>query len=239
MNKQTLSSNKAFFFYDSYERHKKVSKLLKSLQAVLDIGGQLNALSQFKKFKKIVVANVEGSIEQSDITIKGQRLPFRDNSFDAVCAVDVLEHIKSEKREGFVKELLRVATDCIILSFPIWTEKHIKYESNLRKSLKSKAVNVSYLDEHVKFGLPSPEQIASICKGHKFELFYSGNISVNKILFTIFMFDPKIRIVRQLVYYTKLLFNMVSNPLLYLFLSNKKYSQDVNRAYLKVLKTKK
>ena len=44
-------------------------------------------------------------------------LPFRDKVFNSVVSVDTLEHLASSKREFFIKELLRVAAQKVILTF--------------------------------------------------------------------------------------------------------------------------
>jgi len=92
------------------------------------------------------------------------------------------------------------------------------------------------LEEHVKYQIPTQSQIAEITKGQNIKLQYSGNIEINKYLFRLFLFDPKIKFVRKTVYYLKLLFNLMTNWILYPILTNKKYGPDVNRAYLQILK---
>lgn len=233
MNKQAgFLKNKSFFFYDSYERHKKIAELIGSASTILDVGGQLDGLSKFIKDKKITVANVQGAQEKSDVIIKGEKLPFANQAFDCVCAIDVLEHIDSKDRKKFINELLRVAKIKVVLSFPIGTPDHIAYEIALEKKLGAKGIDVSYLKEHIKYKLPTVAQIKNICKGQKYDLFYSGNIHVNKRLFSFFLFDPKIKFIRKSNYYSKLAINAVTNQILYSLLSQRPYSGTVNRAYL-------
>ena len=236
MSKQSISSGKSFFFYDSYERHRKVSELIGNSQTILDVGGQLNALSQFLSGKKVTVANLSGSQEKSEVIIRGEKLPFKNNSFDCVCAIDVLEHIGGKDRQGFIRELLRVTSKKVVLSFPIGTPDHVKYEKGLQEHLAKKGMDVTYLKEHIKFILPSVEQIKKICSGLNYDLYYSGNILINKHLFKLFLFDPKIKIVRKSNYYFKLLLNSLTNKILYTILSNRKYSNKINRAYLVIHK---
>ena len=52
-----LSSFKLFLPYDVYERHRKVGSFIKENESVIDVGGELNHLSQFCSAKKIIVAN--------------------------------------------------------------------------------------------------------------------------------------------------------------------------------------
>lgn len=221
-----------FLPYDIYERHKKIAEMLGSVDSVLDVGGELDQLAKFSNVKKIVVANLENSQEKSDVIIKKGNLPFKSNSFSAVCAIDVLEHIPKAQREEFVKDLFKVCRKKVVLSFPIGTESHIKYEKKMLDRLESNGKDVTYLKEHVKFGLPTPKELKLLTKNKKNKVIYSGNLLVNNILFKIFIFDPQIKIVRKLVYFSKLLFNFLTNGMLYLLLSKKKLSSSVVRAYV-------
>lgn len=222
--------------YDVYERHKKVGSLIGNAETVLDVGGQLNMLSHFCNAQNLTVANVSGSEEKSDLIIKGDRLPFEANSFQIVCSIDVFEHIPRPKRQAFIEDLLRVASQKVIMSFPIGTPKHIEYEKNLQKRLLEKGLDVTYLNEHIKFGLPTLEEVKKLTDGIKTKKFYSGNLSINNVLFSIFIFDPKIKYVRNIVYFLKLAFNLISNPLIYPVLTNRGYSNEINRIYLVINK---
>lgn len=226
------------FPYDIYERHKKVGELIGKVKTVLDVGGQLKLLSFFCNAEKITVANLTGSQEQSDVIIKGNKLPFAANSFQIVCAIDVLEHIPSLGRKAFVNDLLRVAGDKVIMSFPFGTAKHSQYEKKLQKDLKQNGVDVTYLKEHIKYGLPNLDEVEKITKGLCSEKFFSGNINVNKILFKFFIFDPEVKYIRKIIYSLKLVFNLISNPIFYVFLSDRKYSQTINRIYLIIKKNR-
>ncbi len=230
------SQSKLFLPYDTYERHRKIGELIPDGQTVLDVGGELNHLSQFCHPAKIVVANLKDSQEQSDILIKKGKLPFSKNSFDIACSIDVLEHIPIQERGEFVKNLLTVAKQKIILSFPIGTEKHLRYETKMLAWLKKHGKNVKYLEEHVKYQIPTKEQIDNITKGLKTKIEYSGDISINEYLFRLFIFDPKIKFVSRIVYFLKLGFNLLTNEILYRMLTNKGYSQNVNRAYVIITK---
>lgn len=224
--------NEFFLPYDVFERHKKVGSFVNLADTVLDVGGQLNQLANFCKPKKIVVANIKESQEQADVIVEKSNLPFKNNSFSAVCAIDVIEHIPKGQRAAFLKELVRVAKRIIILSFPIGTERHKQYEAEIYRWLQDRGRDVGYLRQHLKYGLPTREEINKIAKEANYKLFYSGDLTVSRLLFKIFMFDPQIKFLRQAVYKTKLFFNLLTNPILYAILSNKSYSQKVVRVYL-------
>jgi len=220
--------NKYFLPYDVYERHKKVGSLIKNDQSVLDVGGELNHLSQFCKPKRIVVAN----LKSGDVIISKNKIPFRKNSFDIVTSIDVLEHIKKSARKKFVQDSINIAVQKVILSFPLGTKNHIQYEREMQRWLEKTGKDVEYLSEHIKYGLPSLEEIQSLCDNREVKIIFSGNISINKLLFKIFMFDPKIKIIGKVIFALKNFFNLITNPLFYQLLINKNYSSSINRAYL-------
>lgn len=224
--------NKHFLPYDVYERHKKVASFIKKTDTVLDIGGELNHLSQFAKCAKIVVAN----LTSGDIIIKEDSLPFAPKSFDVVSAIDVLEHIPKNQREMFIKNLTTVATRLVILSFPLGTKEHLRSEKELAQWLLQKGQDVTYLNEHIRYGLPTLEEVKKIIVNFKTKVLFSGNITINRLLFKIFLFDPKVKFASRIVYHLKLLFNLLVNPLLYFLLTDKSFSQRINRAYVLILK---
>lgn len=216
--------------YDIYERHKKVGSLINDGKTVLDIGGELNHLSLFCKPKKITVAN----LNTGDVIITKDKIPFKNKSFDVVCSIDVLEHIPKTKREAFVKNLCLIANEKVIMSFPIGTQRHIAYEMKTYNWLKKREQNVEYLKEHILYGLPTMDEINTIVEKKKLAVSFSGNIAVNNLLFRFYMFDPRIKIVRRLIFLLKSVFNLFTNQILYTILANKKFGQNINRAYISI-----
>lgn len=230
------SLTKYFLPYDVYERHRKIGELIKSTHTVLDVGGGLNKLSQFCSPKTIVVANLKNSMEKSDVLIKKDRLPFAKNSFDVVTAIDVLEHVPKDERTNFLRHLYEVARERVVLSFPVGNNKHLEYEKQIQNWLKNKKKEVIYIKEHQKYGLPTTSEIKELARGFNYQIFYSGNILLNKYLFKIYMFDPNIKFIRRLVYYSKLFFNLLTNSIIFKFMSDKKFDENINRAYLVIEK---
>src|SRR3989338_7715291 len=141
---------------------------------------------------------------------------------------DVLEHIPKKKRQEFVDSLVNISSKKVILSFPVGTKKHIEYEKFIQNLLKKNGKSIKYLDEHTRYGLPSEQEIKSMIQSFKAEVTYSGNIKISEFLFKLFIFDPRIKYVRRIVYFFKLVFNLITNELFYILLSNKNYSESIN-----------
>lgn len=224
--------NKIFLPYDVYERHRRISEFVKASDKVLDVGGELNHLSQFVKTQKLVVAN----LNTGDVIINKSDLPFAKNSFDVVCAIDVLEHIPKNDRRKFVANLVKITKDKVIMSFPLGTTSHIIYENKIQKYLLKKRVDVAYLKEHIKYGLPKMEEINKLSEIYNIKIYFSGSIIINEHLFKFLLFDPKIKIIRKIIYLSKLFINLVTNPIFYQLLSKKTYSKNINRVYLIIFK---
>ena len=221
---------KRFLPYDVYERHKKIGSYINNGKSIIDIGGELEHLSQFCHPNKIVVAN----LTSGDVIISEDKLPFENNSFDIACAIDVLEHIQKKERKSFIDNLVKVAREKVVLSFPIYSKSHDSDEKETIDWLKKKGESVKYLEEHVKYGLPTTNEIKNITQNMDIEMTYSGNLKLNKIIFKIFMFDPKIKIIRKSIFFIKKLYYLISNDIVYLILGDKKLSNQVNRAYLTI-----
>lgn len=95
-------------------------------------------------------------------------LPFKDNSFDTVIMVDVLEHIAPKSRETAVFEAIRVVKDLLVIATPEGktSEKEDRHLSDYYQKIYAK--EFPFYKEHLTFGLPKSEWInATINKALK------------------------------------------------------------------------
>src|SRR3972149_2604636 len=100
----------------------KQKKKVKSL-SVLDVGGYPGLISDFLTGDNITVLDVKPLDKANYVQGDACAMPLEDASFNVVTALDVFEHIAPEKREIFLEELGRVATDYIIIGGPFFTEE--------------------------------------------------------------------------------------------------------------------
>ena len=93
----------------------------------------------------------------------GLQLPFADGAFDALSAMDVLEHIPPEDRSRFMEELFRVSTGPVFLSVPARSRDLEEAEGLLSDLIEEThgAVHQQLL-EHRTLGLPGKEEIKRV-----------------------------------------------------------------------------
>jgi SAM-dependent methyltransferase len=150
--------------YDLYERHKVVITLLQGLpvQTVLDIGGRSGLLRRFATYD-VTALNVDRS---GDVQFGGRAVPYRDDQFDAVVSIDTLEHIPRRGRHEFLMECLRVTKRYLVIAAPFGSSGHVAQETRLNKLYRQVHGRPHiYLDEHVKYGLPTAAELEELVAG--------------------------------------------------------------------------
>lgn len=86
----------------------------------------------------------------------GEPLPFDDQSFDVVVALEVWEHVPREQRVEFLRELDRVAERGVVMSCPIDTPEVRAAERVVAEAYAQRHGSAHpFLQEHAEFGLPT------------------------------------------------------------------------------------
>ncbi|MCC6407331.1 MAG: methyltransferase domain-containing protein [Planctomycetes bacterium] len=147
--------------FDQYQRYRLTADLLEELRApnerlrVLDVGGRTALLRSFLPNDEVRLVDVEASAERGLVLGSGAALPFKDASFDAVCAFDTLEHVPPPLRRDFVRECARVAKRWVLLAGPYEAPRVVEAEQALQRFLREKLkTEHRYLNEHREHGLP-------------------------------------------------------------------------------------
>jgi ubiquinone/menaquinone biosynthesis C-methylase UbiE len=137
MEKQVDKEKYSFGKYTNLQRWSsywyQVDEILKCKpESVLEVGVGDNFLSNYLKnnteikYKSLDIAedlnpDIVGSVDE---------IPVESNTFDLVCAFEVLEHLPYEKFQIALKEMMRVSKKHVIISLPHWG-RHFSFEFRL------------------------------------------------------------------------------------------------------------
>ena len=164
--------------FDQYQRYRLVADTLRHLAAtrpgdsgrmrILEVGGRTGLLAAFAPECDVISVDVEapsGPLDCPFVLGDGAALPFSTESFDAVCALDTLEHVPAVTREVFLGELWRVAHDWVLVIGPYAAPQVKRAEKLLAGFLEHKlGAPHRYLDEHHQLGLPKRTATAEAFK---------------------------------------------------------------------------
>lgn len=148
---------------------------------VLDVGGSGSIISQFIDVDLTIIDILPNSAKL-DNYVEGSALlmPFADNSFDVVISCDVLEHIKKEDREKFIKESSRVSKDFLIIAAPYNLSGVRLAEisaNNFYKNLTGK--DHIWLLEHLQDELPELNQAVDVFESIGLKTNYFSHTSLD------------------------------------------------------------
>jgi len=160
--------------YDQFQRYSVLKAMLETFYSsgaitVLDVGGispDREGRTLFLPIKQVFSGKslvLDTVFYEGDDFIRGDggHLPFRENSFDVVAALDVLEHIPNSKRDIFLKELCRVAGSAVFVSAPFSENKIENVEKLLFDQIKCRyGIEHQQLWEHRQHGLPNVAAIS-------------------------------------------------------------------------------
>ena len=147
--------------FDQYPRYRLVSELLGAAAgdlrglSVLDVGGGSGALARFLPGSWVAAADLQVEDGRRTVIGDGAALPFLDQAFDAVVAVDTLEHVPPAHRRAFVAECARVARRWVLLVGPYAATRVAEAEELLARFLgQGLGLEHRFLEEHRRHGLP-------------------------------------------------------------------------------------
>ena len=196
---------------DVFIRHWLIAKELEKipdLKSVLDVGGSLGEFRKFRDDLKVVTVDVIGG----DVIYDGDRLPFKDCSFDAVVSIDTLEHIPPAKRIGLIGELARVAGKQLVIIAPYASVAHLEHEKKLKMDFETNGKAVpDYLKEHLRYGLVTQGQINEITTRYDLSSKLAGRVAMDNVNFLVHMFEIKQGKLNRIIYLMKFGWNLVIN----------------------------
>lgn len=226
-------SFKAYFLeHDIFERHKIVSSFIPGKSKILDVGGEPDTLSLFLPDSQITVSN----LSSGDIIADALNYNFGKGRYDFVTAVDVLEHIRKEDRQRFVDNLVKAASEKVIISAPLGTWDHMEYEKSVLEWHKSNGFTSDYLEEHIKLGLPTLPEVQNIAKKYHHQIIFSGYLPFTSFWFHFFNYQLKNGKLNRGFYLLKKWLNLMINIFWSISPWVGDYSQSRVRFYLVITK---
>jgi ubiquinone/menaquinone biosynthesis C-methylase UbiE len=176
-------------------RYYTILKVLKSLgycppkHRIAEIGSGVPGLSGYIKGHFIGCdLKFSGAIPSNLLAVRCSvhALPFRDGSVDYVLSSDMLEHIPAGMRTSAIKEMIRVISKGLILSFPEGTASQ-EYDRHFSLYLKKKDKQLPpWLDEHIRDGhrFPAVKEVCSMLNdiGAEYKIYPCENLLLHSVL---------------------------------------------------------
>jgi hypothetical protein len=164
-------------------------------ERILEVGSGSKGVKLYFPDKTVVAVDV--NLDEGDrfaspgcfpVRATAESLPFRDGAFSIVVCVDVLEHIRPERREEVMRELLRVSSRRVYLAFPVrgscetWESMLFSLHRLCRKEVPG------WLREHIDNGLPEEKEVAKFlgANGRILRMVPNEN---NLVHFIVMLFD--------------------------------------------------
>ena len=132
---------------------------------VLEIGSGAIGLGQFWRHPFVgcdVNFAEKPRAPMQAVKCSGSRLPFSDQSFDAVVSSDVMEHVAPEWRRNVVSEALRVSRKVVVIGYPCGSSAFAA-DAELRQwYLKRRKEPPTWLEEHMLHPFPNGELFSEL-----------------------------------------------------------------------------
>ena len=154
--------------FDRYDRYVEIARLVRSslgpgAHRVLDVGDTAGYLTLLEPELWVVGVDIALEAERLDgnrpLLGDGSRLPFADDTFDAVVTSDVLEHVLPDRRDAFLAELRRVSRELVVVAAPFDTPGVAGAEDLVRRyAALALGAPQPQLEEHRERGLPNLDE---------------------------------------------------------------------------------
>lgn len=147
-------------------------------KSILEVGGNGSLLPDFMG-RKVTLLDLPDNDSEDYIQASALAMPINDDTYDVVASCDVLEHIPGKDRVQFIKELLRVSREYVILCGPMYKEQTAEAEKRANGFFKSVFRREHpWLVEHIANGLPKPDELESILDAENatYTKFEHGNL---------------------------------------------------------------
>ena len=152
--------------FDHYQRYAATAMLVDALlmptATVLEVGAnRQRLLASFSPRSKLVFSDLFEQAGADDfVQADASALPFADARFDAVVALDVIEHMPVHLRAKAAAEMARVAGRLVVIACPLdqpWVHEAEDAANGVWRNYFGE--DYPWLEEHKEFGLVAGDQI--------------------------------------------------------------------------------
>lgn len=170
--------------FDIYQRYQRAAEIVALIRPtnLLDVGGCIGESSgHWATSSDFFGTGVRDRVRSSDyrqcdhpdhVPCDALDHPFGDHSFETVVSMDVLEHIRPDRREEFLNELDRLAKCWILLGAPFRNPEVERAEQLLSASLMKEH---AFLSEHRDLGLPDEALVTAFVRERHYRLWKYAN----------------------------------------------------------------
>lgn len=158
--------------FDQYQRYAGAARILSAvggeIRSVLELGAnRQKLLGQFLPGRAVTYTDVQPQPGDDNILVADAcALPFRDQSYDAVVSLDMLEHVPPDLRKLAVSESARVCARMVVIACPIdrpWV--HAAEDAADAIWLRHFKESYPWLAEHKEHGLVDPSEVERLLVG--------------------------------------------------------------------------
>ena len=137
-----------------------IRKVIGPHGSVLDVGAGAEGIAPYLSNPMILsdLAPPLADPAAPFVQASGTHLPFPDASFDGVVSADSLEHVPGPLREEVIGEMFRVARRIVVIAVPAGPAAEAHDRALHEYSAPDSGFRI-FLDEHIRHGLPSPEEL--------------------------------------------------------------------------------
>ena len=164
---QSKFRNDDYYTKEDIDRFNEIAELInQNTETVLDIGSWDGYFGELLKSKGKQTASVDINPKSSKVIEANiSELPFKDNSFDTITALEVLEHLDDKTLKLALIEIQRIAKKQIIISVPYeeWplskNSGHLQFfdENRMNKLISYNSIHFVKLNKK-----PRPDELSSM-----------------------------------------------------------------------------
>lgn len=180
--------------FDQYQRYRLLADIVETLgfegtSGILEVGGSPVKLPEFLPGMDVTVCDVLEDRHPGYLRSDATSLPFPDQAFGMVTSLDTLEHIEPEKREIFLKELARTASEILVIGAPFKNEASTRAEKMIFDFIKSRmGYEHQYFKDHLSMEKPDMVDTESFLVSRGFHTIILPNGRLDRWILMMFVY---------------------------------------------------